>query len=65
MEVKEIVRQWLKARDCQGLQSTLTDCRCDMDELMYCVGDCADCVPRFQTGQPGMDILAGEVRHDG
>lgn len=42
MTVKEIVADWLKAHDCEGLYSE--DCGCKLDDLMPCGEPNFNCV---------------------
>ena len=43
IELREIVRDWLKTHGCDGLYYE-GECSCDIDDLMPCGQPCLDCV---------------------
>ena len=47
MNVKNIVIDWLKTHDYDGLFSD-GDCGCEIDDLMPC-DDCVDCMPGYKV----------------
>ncbi len=67
MEVKEIVQNWLEAREYDGLYNSATGCRCDAPDIM---GDsecenCSHCVPVPSISRQNAGILSmtGEDSH--
>jgi hypothetical protein len=46
MTVKEIIKEWLIAKGYDGLYHP-GDCGCNLEDLMACSEDCADCEPAY------------------
>ena len=45
MDAKEIITEWLKAHNCDGLCDVEHECGCPIDDLVCCDGPMLDCVP--------------------
>lgn len=60
MDVREIVKAWLKSQGYDGLYTTYpADCACGLDELMHCYDERSlNCLPACKIQKP-MGIQAG------
>lgn len=48
INVKEIVKRWMRKRGYQGLYNDV-ECGCSIDELFPCASyQCGDCVPAYE-----------------
>jgi hypothetical protein len=47
--VKEIMEQWLRDRDYDGLYNGVADCACLLSDLRPCDGDISACVPGYKA----------------
>lgn len=45
LTVKDIITQWLKEHNCDGLCDIDNECGCGLDDLMPCNNNCERCVP--------------------
>lgn len=50
--VKEIIAQYLKDHDLDGLISDSDECVCVLEDLMECGDNCGDCVPGYRVPCP-------------
>jgi len=52
MHVKELVEQWLRLSGYDGLWNAAGECACDLEDLIPCGEDFANCTPGFKMPCP-------------
>ena len=55
MTAKEILIEWLKEHNYDGLWHQDTECGCMIDDLMPCESWCGDCTPGHKQDCTGCD----------
>lgn len=55
MEIKDIVKDWLKNNGYSGLFNESAECACVTGDLMHCLNPCTDCEAGYVFAATGDD----------